>query len=126
RDQRWPEGRSSVRPSTVLQCLALVHYTRMRSPPGEHSVDGHGAGHRGQAIRFPGEAEAGPVDAHLGVEPDFPLPGTDATASKDSGRVRPRTVSAPVTAAPWPEGRIPPAKVMCGWLPLAKTSAART
>jgi hypothetical protein len=35
-------------------------------------------------------------------------------------------VSAPITATPWPEGRIPAAvKVMYRWLPLSKMSAKR-
>src|SRR5262249_43337208 len=41
-------------------------------------------------------------------------------------RVRPRTVSAPITATPWPEGRIPSTvTVRSGWLPASKKSAER-
>ena len=47
-----------------------------------------------------------------------PSPGADAAASKDRGRVRSRTVSAPVTATRWPDSRMPAAvKVMSGLLP---------
>jgi hypothetical protein len=89
-------------------------------------VDGEGAGRRDQAQPVPGEAEVGPVDADLGVEPDLAVAGTDAAASKDSGRVRPRTVSAAVTATSWPDGRMRFAvKVMSGWLPMSKKSAER-
>src|SRR5262245_5769054 len=43
----------------------------MRSPPGEHGLDGEGVVHRDRAQQVPGEAEVGPVDVDLGVEPDL-------------------------------------------------------
>jgi hypothetical protein len=61
---------------------------------GEHGVDGEAVVHRRHAHQVPGEAEVGPVDVHLGVEPDLAVAGMDAAASNDRRRVRPRTVSA--------------------------------
>jgi len=62
----------------------------------------------------------------MGVERDLAVTLTDTAASKDSGRVQSRTVSAPVTATPSPASRIPSAvKVMSGLLSLSRKSAER-
>src|SRR5262249_33539443 len=60
--------RVTVRP---MSPVTPVPATRMRSPAGEHGVNGEDVVHRGHAHQVPGEAEAGPVDVDLGVEPDL-------------------------------------------------------
>ena len=81
--------------------VAPVPATDMRSLPGERGVDAEGVVHRGHAHLVPDQAEVGPIDAGLGVEPDLAVAAwTETAASKDRGRVRSRAVSAPVTAIP--------------------------
>src|SRR5215475_11516477 len=63
---RERSGRVTVLP---MSPMAPVTPARSRSPPGEHGVDGEGVVHRGHAQLVPGEAEVGPVDGDLGVEP---------------------------------------------------------
>lgn len=48
---------------------------RLRSPPGKDRVDGQNAGHRRQAIGFPGEAEVRPAHADPCFEPDLSVTG---------------------------------------------------
>jgi hypothetical protein len=61
-------------------------------------VDCVGVFIRGQAHQIPGGAEVGPVDADLGVKPDLAVALDGRRGIDEQGRVRARTVNAPVTA----------------------------
>src|SRR4029453_1646544 len=50
---------------------APVPTTCVRSPAGEHGMDGKGVVHGAHAHPIPDEAEVGPVDVDLGVEPNL-------------------------------------------------------
>src|SRR5262249_61622849 len=58
-----------------MACRSLIgcppRAARSRSPPGEYCMDGEVVFHRGHAHLIPGEAEVGPVDVDLGVDPDL-------------------------------------------------------